>query len=225
MRSVHSAKYLIGVEAEIAGDEIDHQRAGLAGLHAARPGFFRGFEFAKSLRQRARGEVAELVAADAAVVLHGVEPVGLLDLVGNVAVAAELIGAGNFQHRIPVDRRIDFRGFRGIRRRHGFEIELLAGLGFDLRRIGEAIAADPDRVFGLRQIGHDVAALIVGDDHLGEAGRQVVSSRRSPRRRLPDRSADVTTPPMSVFLIGTVVSARGCDKIKLPARQIAATLK
>jgi hypothetical protein len=30
---------------------------------------------------------------------------------------------------------------------------------------------------------------------------------------------------MSVFLIGTVVSARGCDQIKQPARQIAATLK
>ena len=160
---------------EIAGDEVDHQRAGLAGLHAARPGFFRGFEFAKPLRQRARGEPTELMAADAAIVLHGVEPVGLLDLVRNVAMAAELVGAGNFQHRIPVDRRIDFCGFRGIRRRHGFEIELLAGLGFDLRRIGEAIAADPDRVFGLRQIGHDVAALIVGDDHLGVAGRQVVS--------------------------------------------------
>ena len=40
--------------------------------------------------------LAELMAADAAVVLHQIEPVALLDLLGDVALAAELVGAGIF---------------------------------------------------------------------------------------------------------------------------------
>jgi hypothetical protein len=79
-----------------------------------------------------------------------------------------------FQHRIPIDRRIILCRGGIVRRRNGGEIELLARLGLDLGRIDQSIAAHPDLIFGLRQVGHHVAALVVGDDHLGIAGGQVV---------------------------------------------------
>ena len=87
--------------------------------------------------------------------------------------AAEILGRRNFHHRVPVDRRIVVRRGGRARRRHRREIELLAGLGAHLRQVDEAIAAHPDLIVRGRKIGNDVAALVVGDDAPGEAGRQV----------------------------------------------------
>ena len=68
---------------------------------------------------------------------------------------------------------IVLRGRGVVRRFHGREIEVCAGLAVDLGRIDQAIAAHPDLVFGFRQIRHHVAPRIVGDDDLGKLGRQV----------------------------------------------------
>ena len=154
-------------------------------------------EFTQARRERARGELAHLMAADAAVVLHQVEPVALLDLVGDVAVLlAELAGVRNLQHRIPVDRRIVFCRLGLVRRRHRGQVQLLAGLAVDLGGIDQAVAAHPHLVFGFRKIGHDVAALVVGDHHLGVAGRKIGGFRDHPHAglgavRAGDHAADV----------------------------------
>ena len=124
-------------------------------------------------------ELAELVAADAAVVLHAVEIVGDLHVRRRV-LAAEELRIRDLHHRVPVDRRIVFRRLRLVRRQHCGQVELLAGLALHLRRVDEAVAAHPDVVVGFRQIGDDVAALIVGDDALDVAHRQVARFRDHP---------------------------------------------
>ena len=152
-------------------------------------------------RDRARRVIADLVAVAAAVGLDGVEPLILgLEVDGDaVAVGA---GAGEAalvrhpDHRGPVDRRIVLRGGREIGRDDRSEVERLAGRGRDLRRIDEAIAAHPDPVAGLGQIGNDVAADFVGDRHLGEAGAEFGRLRDHPYAGLRpepagDDSADV----------------------------------
>ena len=145
--------------AELAGQEVDHLLAGLAGLHAPHPRLGGGFERPEALRDRAGRELAELMAADAAVVLHGVEPALLGDLGRDVALAAELADRRDRQHRIPVDRRVVMRRRGRARRRRRREGEDAAGLGLHLLGIDEAVAAHPDAVGGLRQVGHDEAAL------------------------------------------------------------------
>ena len=103
------AKVFVGRAAELAGRDVGHQFARLARLGAADPGVFAGLEVAERFRHRAGPGLAELMAADAAIVLDQVEIVGLLDVGRNVALAAELIGARDLHHRVPVDRRIIFR--------------------------------------------------------------------------------------------------------------------
>src|ERR1700674_1569918 len=87
------AEILVGCAAELARRDVDHQLAGLSGLGAADPGLFAGFEIPERLRDRARGQLAELMAADAAIVLDQIEPIELPDTAGDVAVTAELVGA------------------------------------------------------------------------------------------------------------------------------------
>ena len=196
-RSVQSAKYLIGEPAELARQDVHHERARLPGLGARHPGLGVAREFTQARRERARRHLAHLMAADAAVVLHQVEPVGLLDLVGNVAVLlAELAGVRDLQHRIPVDRRIGFCRLGLVLRRHRTQVQLLAGLAVDLGGIDKSVAAHPHLVFGFRKVGHDVAALIVSDHHLGVAGRKIGGFCNHPHAglgaaRTGDHAADV----------------------------------
>ena len=63
------------------------------------------------------------------------------------------------------------RGF--VRRRHRDVIDKLARLCGELGRIHKAVAADPDAVVRRRQIGHEIAAGIVGHDDAREFRRQV----------------------------------------------------
>src|SRR5262249_49938076 len=44
----------------------------------------------------------------------------------------------------------------------------------------EPVAAHPHLIFGLGQIGHDVAALVVGDHHLGVTGGEILGLRDHP---------------------------------------------
>ncbi len=145
------------------------------------------------LRDRAGRQLAELVAADAAVVLHAIEIVGELD-VRRRFLAAEYTGLGDFHHREPIDRGVILRGGRFARRGHGFQVEQLAGRALHFRRIDEAVAAHPDVVVGFRQIGDDVAALIVGDDDADETHRQIARFRDHPDSGLrPLRPGDDAT--------------------------------
>jgi hypothetical protein len=134
---------------ELSGEHVHHQRRGLTGLHAALPGLFAGLELAQRGGNRPRRELTELMAADASLILECRQPIHLRDVVRNIALAAELVLAGNFQHREPVDCRIILRRRRIVRRRHRRQVDVLAGLGFGLGRIDETITADPNLVLGL----------------------------------------------------------------------------
>ena len=124
-------------------------------------------------------KLAELVTADAAVVLHYVEIVGQFYVLRRL-FAAEYAGLGDLHHRIPVDRRVVVRSGGLARRSHGLQIELLAGRAFYLGRIDEAVTAYPNVVVGFGQIGNNVAPLIVGDDNADKAHRQIARFRDNP---------------------------------------------
>jgi hypothetical protein len=95
-------------------------------------------------------------------------------------VPGKLVGAGNFEQRIPVHRGIKLRGGSGGRGGDRLEVEHLAGARFLLGGILQAVAAYPDFVVRIRKIGDDKAALIVCYDHLGVFGRKVFGFRDRP---------------------------------------------
>ena len=156
----------------LAGQPVGHHRAGLTRLDAAHPRLFPGSERAELRRDCAGGFLAELMAADAVDIVHLLEPVVLRELRGNSALAAKVAGGRNLHHRVPVDRRVIMCRVRRARRDHRGEIEMHAGLGAHFRRIDQAVAAHPDAVIGIRQIGNEIAALVVGNDDARELGRQ-----------------------------------------------------
>jgi len=85
---------------------------------------------------------------------------------------------------------------RFVRRGHRCQIQLLAGRALHLRRIDEAVAAHPHVVISFRQIGDDVATLVVGDDDADETHRQIARFRDHPNAgfrplRPGDHAADV----------------------------------
>ena len=82
--------------AEFAGEHIDHQWRRLTGLHAPFPGLFAVLELAQCRGNGPRRQLAELMAADAGLVLQRSQPVDLRDIIRNVALAAELVLTGIF---------------------------------------------------------------------------------------------------------------------------------
>ena len=64
------------------------------------------------------------------------------------------------------------RCFRRVRGGHRRQIKMLARLRPHFGRVHKAIAARPDAVIHGWEVGDDVAALIVGHDHLGKFGRE-----------------------------------------------------
>ena len=119
--------------AEPSGKRVHHVLGGLARLHATHPRFLRRLELAERDGKRARGQLPELMTADAVAVLHRGEPVDLRDLLRNLALAAELARLRDLHHRIPVDRRIVLRRRLHIRRLDRGQVERLARLAVDLR--------------------------------------------------------------------------------------------
>src|SRR6478672_13866099 len=75
-----------GDTAEIPGKLVGHLLTGLPRLNAPHPGSFAGIEFAESSGNRAGRFLADLMTADAADVLHLLQPVILRKLFGNVAL-------------------------------------------------------------------------------------------------------------------------------------------
>ena len=215
--------------AQLSSKNVHHELTSLSRLDAARPGGFGRAKISERRRDRARRQSAELMTADAAIVLHQAEPVGQLDVFRDVTLTAELLGGRNLEHRIPIDRWIVLRRGCVVRRDHGGEIELLARIGIDLRRIDQAVAAHPDFIVCLRQIGHDIAALIVSDDHAGKAGRQFLGLRDHPHAgfrpvRTAHDAADVVAldrhrclrvrprPPQSPRYQCSCCKDRGCER-------------
>ena len=71
------------------------------------------------------------------------------------------------------------------------QIEVLAERDIHSRGVDESVAAHPDLVVRLRQIGNEVAPGIVGDDDLGEFGRQIGGLCDDPNAGLrPVRAGD-----------------------------------
>ena len=182
--------------AELSGNPVRHELAGLSGGDAAHPRVRTGLELAELRRDGARRFLPELMAADAVDVTHALAPGLARDVLRDIGRAAEILLRRHFHHRVPVDRRIILRRRPLVGRRHRREIELLAGLGAHLRRVHQPIAAHPDLIVRIRQVRDDVAALIVGDDDLGIFGRQLGRLRDDPdpgfrAARTGDHAADV----------------------------------
>jgi hypothetical protein len=113
-------------------------------------------------------------------VLDDRQPVLLGDVGGDAVLAAELVFVRDRQQGIPINRRVVMSRIRLAGRRRGSEIEPLARLRTHLRRVDKPIAAHPEAVIGLRQIRHQIAALVVRDDDAPELRRQVGKCSPSP---------------------------------------------
>lgn len=110
--------------------------------------------------------------------LHGVR-----HLVALVASSGKFRRRRNIEHRIPIHAGIDLSRCCRRCRRRSLEVEQLAGASVDLRRVLQAIAANPDLVIRIRKIGDDEAALIVGHDDLGIFGRKILCLGNNPHAR------------------------------------------
>src|SRR5258708_27160076 len=124
-RSVQSPKYLNGTPPSCPASRFTiHSPVcpeATRRIHASSP-------FAKGCRDRARGFLAKLMAADAVDIVHPLAPDVLRNVFRDISAAAEILGRRNLQQREPVDRRIIVCRGRLIRRWHRRKIELLAGL-------------------------------------------------------------------------------------------------
>ena len=166
-----------------AGQLAEHLLAGLARLHAPPPRVGAGGERAERRRNRARGLLAELMAADAAGVLHRADP---------LRSASAARGCCSCRR---TDRRRESSASSTSRwpgssarprprsaRRRG-DRQALSGLGRRLGAVDQAVAARPHAVVRRRQIGHDESAAIVGDDALDVADGQVARFGDDPDAR------------------------------------------
>ena len=164
---------------------VRHRAAGLTRLDAPVPGRDHRVELAQLGRDLARRQVAEGMAGGAAARLHGPHPLRLAPHVGRDAIAVgagagELVPARNLEEREPVAGRVVLRRRGRIRRDDGGQVERRAGRRPDLLRVDQPVAADPDVVGRVRQVGKHVAAVVVGHDDAVEAGGQVARLRNHP---------------------------------------------
>ena len=179
------AEHLDAAEGTIPLDGLDHVLAGLPGLNPAHPRVLARLEVTQQRRQRTRRLGADGVTVEAAVGLEFAQELRLrlhsrVDAVAVVPGTGEFVRARHVEHREPVHRRIIFGRSGFVRRRHRGQVDDLARCRGDLRRVDQAIAAHPHGVVGLRQGGHHVAPLIVGDHDLDHAGREIVGLRDHP---------------------------------------------
>ena len=166
----------------LAADLVEppvHVDAGLPRLDAAVPGVGVRLEVGERGRNLARRLVAELVAAGAAVrVDDAADPRALAgdgrrDAVAFCAGPGKVVGPGNAQQREPVLRRVVLGGGPGVGRRDSRQVEHGARIGLHLLGIHQAVAPHPHVVGGRRQVGHQVAAVVIRDHDLGVPRRQL----------------------------------------------------
>ena len=155
------------------------------------------------------------MAADAPVVLHRADPIHLGQARGDAALAAELIGGGNLQHRVPVDRRIVVRGGGFARRDDRRDGKALSRLCRRFRAVDEAVSARPDLVIRRREIGNDEPATVVRHDAFDVADGQVARFRNDPDTRFRtlgthDDAADVVV--VNSDIIRSLLCVRGSEE-------------
>ena len=161
------AQHALGIGAP---EHVHHRVHRLPRGNAASPRLLRRLELAEGMRDGARRGIAERMAADAAVRLQRIEP---LHLVRRLA-KREFVLRRHAEHGVPVGRGVILRGRAFVRRDARLQAKERSGLRLHLLGINQAVAAYPDSVVRFRQLGDEEAAAIVGDDDLGEFGRQVL---------------------------------------------------
>src|SRR5690606_12726361 len=119
-------------------------------------------------REGAGGELAELVATDAAHVLHPHQV--FIAAIGQVRC---LCRSGQGHHRVPVGSGVNAGGGGCVGGGSCSQVDALAGFSCHLGGIGKAVAAHPHFVTGRRQVGNEEPALVIGDDDFREAGGEV----------------------------------------------------
>ena len=163
-----------------------HGAARLPGLHAAVPGGEVRVEVAERLGNLSRGLVPQCVTSRAAVgVDHRADPLALALDVRRDAVpvrprAGELVRSGDLEQGEPVLRRVVLRRRCRVGGHDRREVERRARLRLRLLGIHQPVAAHPDVVGGLRQIGEQVASRVVRHDDPGETGGQIAGLRDHP---------------------------------------------
>ena len=173
MRSVQPREHLEAALASEPRDHAAHAPAVLSCLHPAVPRLDARRERAERLGDLARGLVAQLVT-DVAVRFDLVDPVVLRDHLRRDAVArrsraGELAFRRDVDQGVPVAGRIDLRRGTCVRRHARRQRQVSPRRGPHGRRVDQAVSADPDAEIGLgRQVGQQVAALVVGHDDLAE---------------------------------------------------------
>ena len=178
-----------------------HVGHGLARLKAARPHVGGICEISEFLHARRANVLAAERMAGLARVFDRIDPsaLGLQEGRNSVACfagARKLVRRRDMEHRIPVHPRIIFRGRRLRRRKYRGQIEVLAQRAIHSRGVDEFVAAHPDLVVRLRQIGNEVApASSVTTILANLVGRSVVSAMTQTPASGP--CALATTPPMS----------------------------
>ena len=140
---------------------------------------------AQLLWNRARRMVAQLMTRHTAEGFDAGQPLALaFQLLGHTVAfwsgAGELALVRNLEQRIPVHARVVLRRCFRARRCHRLQVQGLAGSTLYFLRIDQAVTPHPNAVIGLRQLGDQIAAAVVGDDHLGELGGKVGCFRDHP---------------------------------------------
>ena len=180
--------------------DVGHLRPALPHLHPMVPGGQCRVELFEVV-DLADDAVSQLVAEHAALLLD-VDPLPLMLQVGRDAIpvrsgAGELARRRRLDQGIPVVGRVNPSRFGRCGRHGGLDVEGRARLGGDTGRIEQAVAADPDLVAGLGEVGNQVAATVTGHHALDELGRQVGRFGDDPHAlfrsvRARDGAADVT---------------------------------
>ncbi len=107
-----------------------------------------------------------------------VDPVPLRAGAGELALGRDL------EQRVPVPGRVVLRRGARIRRGGRPQVQRRPGLRPPLRRVDQPVPAHPDVVARLRQVGEEVAPLVVGHHDLGELRREVGGLGDHPHPRL-----------------------------------------
>ncbi len=139
--------------------------------------------------QLARPLASHLVTAEAGVVLHEPDVLRLalevrVDPVPLRAGAGELALGRDSDQREPVPGRVVLRRGAWIRRGDRLQAQRRPGLRPLLRRVDQPVPTHPDVVARLRQVGEEVAPVVVGHHDLGELRREVRGLGDHPHPRL-----------------------------------------
>ncbi len=139
-----------------------------------------------AFRNRTCGETAELMTTSAAVGVHDLtDPLTLAldvrgDAVALIAGAWEIGLRRHLEQREPVLSGIECRRRFLVGRRDRLQVDNLARRGLDLRGVDEPVAADPHVVFSVREVGYQIASLVVSHDTLDQTGRRAPGFRNDP---------------------------------------------